>query len=72
MGGRSEQDVEKLLRETIFSNPSHKAALRKRLFGENAVLSVDDLDCVMGGVMMELPKFEEWPDEPYRPWKNDS
>ena len=60
------QDVENLLRGGAFSNFSHRDALRKRLFAKNAVLSLDDLEGVTGGVMTDTPKFEDWPDDPFR------
>ena len=68
MSLNANQDVEKLLRDGAFSNFSHKDALRKRLFAENAaLLSIDDLEGVMGGVMTDRPQFESWPDDdPFR------
>ena len=72
MGGifeETNQDMmENLLRGGAFSNCSHRNALRKRLFDENAVLRVEDLEGVTGGVMTEPQKFEDWPDDPSRLW----
>ena len=69
MGGISEktnQDMENLLRGGAFSNLSHRDALRKRLFDETAVLSVEDLDGVTGGVTAEVSALEDWPDDSRR------
>ena len=67
MGGRSDRDMEQVLRGGACSNLSHKAALRKRLFDETTLLTIEDLEGVTGGVTTEIPKFEEWPDEPLQP-----
>ena len=64
MGKNTEKDVEKLLQCGFAVNPAHKAALKSRLLDGSMTLSIDDLENVTGGVTMDKPKFEDWPDEP--------
>ena len=54
----TEKDVESLLKDSIFTNPSHKEALHERLF-EPAVfkLELDDLAQAAGGV--KLPEEDK-------------
>ena len=49
MMGITERDVENLLREATFPNPTHKEALRERLFNGIKTLSLDDLALVAAG-----------------------
>ena len=58
----SEKDVENLIRNSEFSNPAHKKALREKLFTEDLQLGLDDLDMVAGGKSIaEQEKWEIWP-----------
>ena len=49
----TEGEVERVLRDAAFPNPSHKAALRAKLFADREELALDDLAMVAGGVQME-------------------
>lgn len=63
MAGGTVGNIEKLLQGQTISDPSHKAELHRRLFEEAAVLSVEDLEGVIGGVMTDMAKFEAWSEE---------
>lgn len=56
------QDLEELLRSAAISNPAHKEALRKRLFGDDTELELDDLSMVAGGLAEPLVPPEAWTD----------
>lgn len=60
MSKTSERDVEKLLRNTEFSNSAHKEALRACLFGDMQVLELDDLAMAAGGVTLDRFVSEDW------------
>ena len=45
----TDKDIEKLIRDSAFPNPSHKEALRARLFEETLSLGPEDLDMAVGG-----------------------
>lgn len=49
MMGITDRDVETLLRDATFPNPTHKDALRERLLDSKKLLSMDDLAFVSGG-----------------------
>lgn len=53
-----DKDVEDLIRNSVFTNPSHKEALRERLFEPKVFeLCLDDLAAAAGGV--KLPEEEK-------------
>ena len=54
----TEKDVERLIRDSVFSNPEHKKALREKLT-EPAVfeLGLEDLSMAAGGV--KLPEEDK-------------
>jgi len=56
------QDLEELLRSAAISNPAHKEALRKRLFGDDTELELDDLSMVAGGLAEPFVPPEAWTD----------
>jgi len=56
------QDLEELLRSAAISNPAHKEALRKRLFGDDTELELDDLSMAAGGLAESFVPPEAWPD----------
>ena len=57
------QDLEELLRSATISNPEHKEALRKRLFGDGTELELDDLAMVAGGLNEPFISPEDWSDK---------
>ena len=46
----TEERIEKMLRDVVFTNSAHKADLRNRLGSEVSELSDEDLGMVAGGV----------------------
>ena len=62
---KDEHDVEALLRSGGPTNPTHKAALRQRLFERKTPLSLEDLDKVVGGAALAER-------EPWQPWPEDT
>lgn len=52
----TEKDLENLIRNSVFSNPLHKNALRERLFETDIPLSPDDLDAAAGGAALPEPE----------------
>lgn len=57
------QDLEELLRSAAISNPAHKEALRKRLFGDSTELELEDLAMVAGGLNEPFISPEDWSDK---------
>ena len=54
----TEKDIESLISGSIFSNPAHKEALRKRLLEPEVVeLGLDDLVSAAGGI--KLPEEDK-------------
>lgn len=56
------RDVEALLRGAAFPNPTHKEALRSRLFGDMQTLEPDDLALAAGGLTEPFVPPEDWTD----------
>ena len=66
MSKAHDRDIEELLRGAAFPNPTHKEALRARLFGDGAELEPDDLALVAGGLAEPFVPPEAWPDKELR------
>lgn len=63
MSKASDRDIEELLRGAAFPNPTHKEALRARLFGDMHTLELDDLALVAGGQTEPFVLPEDRPGE---------
>ena len=58
-----EKDIEKMIKNSRFSNQGHKKALHGRLLDETVSLNLNDLEGVTGGIALpELEKWESWPE----------
>ena len=66
MSKAHDRDVETLLRGAAFPNPTHKEALRARLFGDGAELELDDLALAAGGLTEPFVPSEDRPDKEMR------
>ena len=63
MSKASDRDIEELLRSAAFPNPTHKEALRGRLFHDMQALALDDLALAAGGLTEPLVPPEAWPEK---------
>lgn len=63
MSKAPERDVERLLCGTALSSPTHKEALRERLFGDMQVLEPDDLALMAGGLTTDRFRSEDCSEE---------
>lgn len=61
----TDRDLEKLLRDSVFSDPAHKKALRAKLSETVAELGLDKLELVAAAGT--LPDPENW-----KPWQTDT
>ena len=56
MKARTDQDIENLIKNSVFPNPGHKRKLRERLFEPTTELSLDELDAAAGGAAIPEPE----------------
>ncbi len=58
-----EKDIEKMIKNSRFSNQGHKKALHGRLLDETEPLNLNDLEMVAGGITFaEQEQWEIWPE----------